>query len=77
MVTELVNDILKMYGYVLLIVIKFALNAFDYLILTCKVNRSAKIPEILENLKFFNIVSIVIIEDVGILISPIGYRQIL
>ena len=55
----------------------FALNAFDYLILTCKVNRSAKIPEILENLKFFSIVSMVTIKDSGVLLSPIGYRQIL
>ena len=55
----------------------FAMNAFNYLILTCKVNRSAKIPKILENLKIFSIVSIVTIEDSGILLSRIGYREIL
>ena len=44
----------------------FALNAYDYLILTCEVNRSAKIPDILENLKFFSIVSMVTIKDSGI-----------
>ena len=55
----------KIYGYVLLIVIVymnktlFALNACDHLKLTFKVNRSPKIPEILENLKFFSFVSMV------------------
>ena len=39
----------------------FALDAFDHLILTFKVNRSAKIPEILENLNFFSFVSMVTI----------------
>ena len=53
----------KMYVFVLLIVIKFtfALNAFDHLKLTFKVNRSQKTPKILENLTFFSFVSMVTI----------------
>ena len=57
--------------------ILFALNVFDHLILTFKVNRSPKIPEILENLKICRFVSMETISDSRILLSPIGNRQIL
>ena len=68
MVTELVNYILQNIwlcatdcNLVYMNKTLFALNAFDHLILTFRVNRSPKIPEFLENLKFFSFVSMVTI----------------
>ena len=54
----------------------FTLVAFDYLILTFKVKRSAKIPVVSWKLDFLGFVSMVTDEDSGILLFPIGYRQI-
>ena len=54
----------------------FALITFDYLILTFKVKRSAKIPDISWKLDFLSFVSMVTAKDSGALLFPIGYRQI-
>ena len=61
-VTELVNDTLQNIwlcaadcNQVCMNKTLFALNAFDHLILTFKVNMSPKIPEITENLKIFQL----------------------
>ena len=59
MITELENDVLQnvwlcatVCNYVNMNKSLFALNAFNQLILTFKIYRSAKIPEILEKLCF-------------------------
>ena len=54
----------------------FTLIAFDYLILTFKVKRSAKIPDISCKLDFLSFVSMVTAEGSKTLLFPIGYRQI-
>ena len=54
----------------------FTLIAFDYLILTFKVKRSEKIPDISRKLDFLSFVSMVTAEDSGALLFPIGYKQI-
>ena len=54
----------------------FTLIAFDYLILTFKLKRSAKIPDISWKLDFLSFVSMVTAEDTEALLFPIGYRQI-
>ena len=54
----------------------FALIAFDYLILTFKVKRSAKNTRYSLEIWFLSFVSMVTAEDSGVLLFPIGYRQI-
>ena len=54
----------------------FTLIAFDYLVLTFKVKRPAKMPDISWKLDFLCIVSMVTAEDSGTLRSPIGYIQL-
>ena len=56
--------------------ILFVLIAFDYLILTFKVKRAVKIPDISWKLDFLSFVSMVTAEVSGALLFPIGYRQI-
>ena len=50
----------------------FTLVAFDYLILTFKVKRSAKMPFFSWKLDFLGFVSMVADGDSGILLFPIG-----
>ena len=54
----------------------FTLIAFDYLIYTFKVMRSAKIPDISWKFNFLSFVSMLTAEDSGALLFPIGYGQI-
>ena len=54
----------------------FTLIDFDYLILTFKVKRSAKIPNISWKFDFLSFVFMVTAADYTALLVPIGYRQI-
>ena len=54
----------------------FTLIAYDYLILTFKVKRSAKNTRYFLEFDFSSFVSMVTAEDSGALLFPIGYRQI-
>ena len=55
----------------------FTLIAFDYWILTFKIKRSGKTPDISLKLVFFkSFVSMVTAQESETLLSPIGYRQI-
>ena len=54
----------------------FTLIDFDYLILTFKFKRSAKIPNISRKLDFLSFVPMVTAADSIELLVPIGYRQI-